>query len=225
VKLRRKAWLAVGMLALVGAVAAEDLARRRLARQLVQAAQASARLEEELGRALGRYEQAAGELAQTRTRADALASELERRSKHLDEAMARLAEQSTSMRELERRLSATRAQFEQLQGELAVVLGEAKARALIQSDAAVALDRILVASEGSRVMEGRVISVHPEWSFVVADLGWDSVKIGDTVSILRDDEVQAKARVERVQEDVCAATILPEWDATSVQINDAVRPL
>lgn len=221
----RSTWLVIGIAALAAVVVAEDIARRRLARRYVQASAAQAQLEARLEQALAQYERAAEHLAGIQTQADALTGELQQRSKELDEAMLRLAEQSKSTRELERRLSSTRTQFEQLQGELAVALGDAGARQAALPDAAVALDRIVVAPEGAAALDGRIISVHPEWSFVVVDLGWDSVKIGDTLSILRDDQVRAKARVERVQEEVSAASILPEWDAGAVQINDAVRPL
>jgi hypothetical protein len=67
--------------------------------------------------------------------------------------------------------------------------------------------------------------VHKEWSFVVVSLGWNSVKIGDTISILRDDRLLAKAKVERVQEDVSAATLLPDWQDVEVAVNDLVQVL
>ena len=83
----------------------------------------------------------------------------------------------------------------------------------------------MVSRDTSAALQGRVISVHPEWDFVVIDLGWDAVKIGDTVSIVRNDELLAKAKVERVQEGVCAAAVMPEWDAKTIQINDRVQLL
>ena len=96
---------------------------------------------------------------------------------------------------------------------------------MIAPDAAVELERVLVSSDGASPLQGRVISVHPEWNFVVIDLGWDAVKIGDTISILRNEAVLAKAKVERVQEGVSAAAVLPEWDADGIEVNDRAQLL
>ena len=74
-------------------------------------------------------------------------------------------------------------------------------------------------------LEGRVVSVYPDWKFVVIDLGWDVVKVGDVVSIYRKDQLLGKARIERVQEQACAATVLPDWNITAIQVNDAARIL
>ena len=73
--------------------------------------------------------------------------------------------------------------------------------------------------------QGRVISVHSEWQFVVTNLGWDAVDVGEVVSIYRQDKLLAKARIERVQERASAATLLPEWLHAEVQVNDVVRVL
>jgi hypothetical protein len=70
---------------------------------------------------------------------------------------------------------------------------------------------------------GHVLSVNPQWKFVVFDLGWDAVRIGEVVSIYRNEELLGKARVERVQEKVSAATLLPDWAKTEVRVNDIVR--
>jgi hypothetical protein len=67
--------------------------------------------------------------------------------------------------------------------------------------------------------------VHPDWRFVVVSLGWNQLRIGDTVSIFRDEKLLAKAKVERVQEDLAAVTLLPEWQPETIQINDVVKPL
>ena len=89
----------------------------------------------------------------------------------------------------------------------------------------VQLERVVVSHADASELKGRIVSVHQDWNFVVIDLGWDAVKIGDTVSIFHNEQLLAKARIERVQEAVCAATILPEWNAASVQVNDVARVL
>ena len=87
------------------------------------------------------------------------------------------------------------------------------------------LDRVVVSEAGTSSLQGRIMSVHRDWNFVVIDLGWGQVRIGDTVSIFRNSQLLAKARVERVQEGVCAATVLPGWETAEIQINDVASIL
>jgi hypothetical protein len=81
------------------------------------------------------------------------------------------------------------------------------------------------ASDPETAFAGRVISFNPQWRFVVMDLGWDAVNIGDVVSIYRREQLLGKARVERVQEAVSAASLLPDSFEAEIEINDVVRLL
>ena len=124
------------------------------------------------------------------------------------------------------RLAAIQQQMEQLQGELAATLEtRPKAASADASSAPVRLERVVVSAGGAAGFQGRVLSVHQDWDFVVIDLGWNTVRVGDTVSIFRHNELLAKAKVERVQEAACAATVLPEWNAAEIRVNDLVRAL
>jgi hypothetical protein len=69
------------------------------------------------------------------------------------------------------------------------------------------------------------MSVHPDWKFIIVNLGWDHVNIGDTVSIFRNEALLGKARIERVQQEAAAATLLPEWRQAEVRVDDVVRAL
>ena len=86
------------------------------------------------------------------------------------------------------------------------------------------LERIVV-SRTDAGLHGRVLSIDKNWNFVVVDLGWSAVGIGDTLSIYREEQLLAKARVERVQEGICAASLLPEWSTAEIRVNDQVRAL
>jgi len=107
------------------------------------------------------------------------------------------------------------------------VLEEHPAGAHASQRRMIELEKVVVTHPASPApgLQGRVLSVNPEWHFVVIDLGWDVVNIGDVVSIYRNDQLLGKARVERVQEQVCAAALLPEWVESQVQVNDVVRVL
>ncbi|GEM_PF-1232025 len=166
---------------------------------------------------LGSAQQHVGELTQTLAAKD---TELER-------TVARLTQEERAIQELEGKLASAQRQVGLLQGELAANL-EQRAPGQTQANGApVQLDRVIVTQPASTGLglEGRIVSVHPDWKFVVIDLGWDMVKVGDVVSIYRSNQFLGKARVERVQEQVCAATVLPDWKISDMQVNDAVRIL
>ena len=168
--------------------------------------------------AFGGAQQRIGELTQTLAARD---SELER-------TVARLMQEERAIQELEGKLVSAQRQVGLLQGELAAHLEQQPVGgAQAEGVAPVQLDRVIVTQSSSTGLglEGRIVSVHPDWKFVVIDLGWDLVKVGDVVSIYRNSQLLGKARVERVQEQVCAATILSDWKISDVQVNDAVRIL
>lgn len=139
--------------------------------------------------------------------------------------MAQLSEEARKTQELHARLSAIEQQSDQLQGELALALQQQKSGGGSEHASPVQLERVVVSNAEPSALSGRVLSINRDWHFVVIDLGWDAVRIGDTVSIFRGDQLLAKARIERVQEGVCAATVLPEWETIEIRINDLVRVL
>ena len=133
---------------------------------------------------------------------------------------------------LQGRLAQIESQVSQLQAELVLT---ARAReALIQRVPAQAgsgtaeLEKIdvVVGPIGSLAeASGKIIQVNPEWEFVVVDLGWHTVDIGDVLGIYRGDQLIAKVKVERVQEQVAAASILPEYRTAEIAVNDRVAVL
>lgn len=143
----------------------------------------------------------------------------------LEDVMGRFTQETRSGQELRMRLATRDQQIDQLQDELAMLLQAGGSAAVSRPASPVELNRIVVTNADAAAIHGRVISVHPDWNFLVLDLGWNAVKLGDTVSIYRDEQLLAKARIDRVQEGVCAATILPEWERTEIRINDRVRLL
>jgi hypothetical protein len=149
------------------------------------------------------------------------------KSQALETVIDRLAEEEEVIRELQEKLLAMQRQFNLLQGELAIALQARTANPPLASRM-VQLEKVVVASPATSTpteTQGRVVSVHPQWRFVVIDLGWDLVRLGDIVSIYRNEHLLGKARIERVQEQVAAATLLPEWTEVEIQVNDVVRIL
>lgn len=221
-------WFAAGGLALVltGAVIWEYRAHQISEQRYQQAVEGRRQLEGKVREMLASHDQLKTDLANERERSKQLEAGLAQAKAKLEETQTRLAEETKSLQELQSRFSAMQTHMDQLQGELAMSLQQRQAFSAGQEQGKeVQLERIVVTRDDASALQGRVISIHPDWNFVVLDLGWDQVKIGETVSIFRDKQLLAKARIERIQEKVCAATILPEWAISEVHVNDAARIL
>src|SRR3989338_9085357 len=66
------------------------------------------------------------------------------------------------------------------------------------------LEKIAVTFPTASGSAGKVIHIDPEWQFVVLNLGWDTVAIGDVLGVVRQGQLVAEVQVERVQEDAAA---------------------
>ena len=218
----------VGSSVALAAVAVGQWAgHRQLERRYRESLQARRQLELEAGQLRADRDQLAATVAQEQGRVAQLSSAMSAKDTELQQGLQRLLQEERIIQELQGRLLAMQLQFDRLQGELAAVLEERPAGAPASQGRMIELERVVVTHSAAPApgLQGRVLSVNPEWRFVVIDLGWDVVNIGDVVSIYRNDQLLGKARVERVQEQVCAAALLPEWVESQVQVNDVVRVL
>lgn len=209
---------------LIGIAATEDVARRSSEHRYRGALESRRQLELQHAEIVATNEQLKNELTRERQRSQELSAALASMHTQLEESVGRLSEENRNSREMKLRMAALQQQLEQVQGELALNF-QAGASTKSAEPEAVQLERVIVSQAEAPQLQGRVVSVHHDWNFIVIDLGWDTVHIGDMVSIFRNNQLLAKARVERVQEGVCAATILPEWQATEIRVNDLVRIL
>ena len=210
---------------LIGAMVIEDTARRSAERRYRDAVVGRRQLELQFGEVLATHGQLKERLSQEQQRSQALGEELLAMRGKLEEAVGRLSDEMKTTRQLQVRLGAMQQQMDQLQGEVALSMKDQPASASATAGAQVQLERIVVSDGEAASLKGRVLSVHKNWNFVVIDLGWNTVRIGDVVSIFRNNELLAKARVDRVREGASAATLLPGWERSDVQINDLVRLL
>ena len=211
---------------LAGVSVGEDIARRLVTKRYRQMVEARRQLELQVGEMVATHEQLKNELGDSQRRSQELTDALAQAREQLENAVGHLAQETKTGRELSQRLTSVQRQMEQMQGELAVALqGRPAAKQSDSASAAVQLERVVVSDADAAALKGRIVSIHKDWNFVVIDLGWDAVRIGDTVSIVRNGEILAKARIDRVQEDVCAATLVSESESADVRINDLVRVL
>ena len=201
----------------------EVAVRIHLEREYRQAIKNRQRLELQVAELRTEREQLANTLEQEHQRIEGLAQELSVKDRELQRTLVRLNEEQRTIEALQQKMGAMQRQMDLLQGELALALQQRIAPSAGASHA-VQLEKVVVNNTPASAMaQGRVLSVHPEWKFVVIDLGWDTVQIGDVLSIYRHDQLLGKARVERVQEQAAAATVLPEWEQNEIAVNDIVR--
>ncbi len=224
----KRRWIILVVIGLLpwGIAVSEYLSRRGVEHRYRESVDARHELEQQVRTVLTTHDQMSAALQWEQARSKELSDALASTRSELEQAVGRLGEEGKTARDLQQRLTSLQRQMEQLQSELAMAI-EARQHASTASGtpAPVELERIVVTDAGGSGLRGRVLSVHSEWNFVVIDLGWDTVHIGDTVSIFRNEQLLAKARIERVQEAVCAATLLPGWNATQVQTNDVAKIL
>lgn len=223
----RTSQLVIGALgiALTGSVAAGLLIHRDAQRRYQEAMASRRQLELQYGEVLATHDQLERELNTERQRSTDLAEALKSIRLTLEESVGRLANEMRAGRELQMRLAAMQKQMDQLQGELSLTLQERQSSSKAEQAGGVQLERIVVSPGDAPELKGRIVSVHSDWNFVVVNLGWNAVHIGETISIFRNEQLLAKARIERVQEGISAATLLPEWETADVQVNDLVRVL
>lgn len=101
---------------------------------------------------------------------------------------------------------------------------EAKIQELSANPQGIELEKIVVKTMPE--IRGKVLSYDKENGFVVVNLGGtDNLKVGDTLSIYRNDKFIGKAQVEKIEEKTSAATILTPWKTIEYKENDIVKKL
>jgi polynucleotide 5'-kinase involved in rRNA processing len=84
------------------------------------------------------------------------------------------------------------------------------------------LEKIVVKS--TQELTGKVLSLDKERGFIVVDLGNDNnLKLGDVLSVYRDDKFIGKAQVEKIEEKTSAAVILTPWKEAEFKESDVVK--
>ncbi len=223
--MRRLVIIVVG-LGIFGGLAFEGSTRFRIENRYQSALKERRLLETQLAQVRGERDRLFEVLKTEQRRAEHVSKELASKNQQLDDVVARLAQEDLIAKDLQDRLQATQLHADSLEEELVVAMSRQEASPATAGKT-VHLDKVVVAPPGSPAsrQSGRVVSVHPDWKFVVIDLGWNSLGVGDIVSIYRRDELLGKARVERVQEAAAAATLLPEWTGAQIQVDDVVKAL
>lgn len=177
-------------------------------------------------------------LDEEKRKAELLAEELVKEKEKKELILAQLEEKDTIINDLlfelegdKKEILGLKKGLEELQERLKLVMASREAlkkkatRALSKpTRGEVSLEKIVVKAAPS--LQGRVMVVNREFDFVILDLGKeDNLKVGAILSIYRQDKLIARVQVERVDEQLSAAAILPQWKNAEIKENDIVREL
>ena len=83
-----------------------------------------------------------------------------------------------------------------------------------------------VATTSKASADGQVVVVNREYDFIVMNLGKNhGLSVGQEFQIVRGAEVLGKVKVEKVYDELSAATILPESQKDRIREGDTVKAL
>lgn len=86
------------------------------------------------------------------------------------------------------------------------------------------LEKIVVKS--TRGLTGKILALDKEHGLVGVNLGSaNNLKLGDVLSVYRDDKFIGKVQVEKIEEKTSAAVILTPWKSVEFKENDVVKKL
>lgn len=132
---------------------------------------------------------------------------------------------SLALRKLEKEITARR----EAEAQRVIALREkreleTKLNEFTKAPKTIELGKIIV--KAAPVLAGKLLVVNKEFDFVVVDLGRaHDLKLGEVLSIYRHGEFVGKVQVEKVEEDISAAAILPDWLNVEFKENDEVKKL
>lgn len=86
------------------------------------------------------------------------------------------------------------------------------------------LEKIVIKT--TQGISGKVLSFDKEHTFLIIDLGSEhNLKLGDVLSIYRDDKFIGKAQVEKIEGKTSAAVVLSPWRNVEYKESDMVKKL
>lgn len=218
--LRRKStWMIVSLVVLAAGFA--------IARQVEH--QKRIATEQDLAQTIQAKELVETKLSAEERRTKQLTEVVQIKSRELEQVVARLEEEAHTVERLRGRMAQMESQMGQLQAELVLAMRDREELAQRvprrRRPQTVELEKITVSVPRTQPLEGKILQVNAEWQFVVVDLGWDLLSVGDVLGVYRDDAFIAKVQVERVQARVAAARVLPEYEPAEIAMDDRVAEL
>jgi len=182
--------------------------------QLTQTIEEKKKVENKLTETFKVKEQVEGELASEKEKSSTLKKELEDKEQQIKTNLDKLEREITARKKVEAQLMIALKEKENL---------EDRVRNLKETPN-IELEKIVI-KPGS-VVTGKITMVNKEYAFVVVNLGSQhNVKVGDTLSVYRNDEFIGKVQIERAEEKMSAAAVLPDWQNVEFKENDIVKTI
>ncbi len=214
--------------------------------QVAELREATAKLEDAMARTQQELSTAHVQLAQLEETRSSLSQSVADRDREITRLRQEMEQLRTERKELAVKIGQFDSQRESLQQQLAEAERqrsefEAKLHDL-SGWPTVQLDKIVVtgddaaagpadaaaASEGAGPLprSGQVIVVNRKYDFIVMNLGKNhGLSIGQEFQVVQGDEVLGRVRVEKVYDELSAATILPDSKKDSIKEGDTVQAL
>ena len=212
--------------------------------------QAKSRIDEELARVRKDLARSQEELAKAVEAQEALSRSVEDREREIgrltkDLTQTRTEEQqvATQLSELQTERDAMKQQLadlERAKGELESKLMELSERPTVELEKVLVTNPqqgatgggtvVAVSAGSSSTHEGRVVVINREYDFIVMSLGKNhGVSVGQEFQIVRGNQVLGKVKVEKVYDEISAATLLPGSQKDTIRAGesdgDTVRAL
>ena len=201
-----------------------------------------ARVDEELAQVRHELTQSQEELAkaiETRTKLSRSVEDREREITRLTQDLADSRNQANDVSAQVAQLQSEREAMKQQLVELEQAKTDLEAKVVEASDQrpTVELEKVLVnnnaetASGENRstpisLADGQVVVVNREYDFIVMNMGKNhGLSVGQEFQVVRDSQVLGKVKVEKVYDELSAATILPESQKENIREGDIVRAL
>ena len=182
--------------------------------QLTQTIEEKKKVENKLIDTVKAKEAVETELTIEKEKSLTLKKELEDKEQQIKTTLDRLEREIVARKKAEAQLMITLKEKENL---------EVKVKDLKEAPT-IELEKIVI-KPGS-VITGKITMVNKEYAFVVVNLGTQhNIKLGDILSVYRNDEFIGKVQIERAEEKMSAAAILPEWQSVEFKENDVVKTI
>jgi len=142
------------------------------------------------------------------------------KTREVDVLVDRLKAEAAATAQLQHTVDEQREQMNRLQTELLLAQKTAASSGVSKSLSrdTVELTPVTVSASGPTRTIAKVVQVNPEWEFVVLDAGWNRVEIGDVLKVYRQENLVAQVQVERVQQHVAAARVLPTYQTADIAL-------
>lgn len=180
------------------------------------------------------------ELAKTKQELEITRDELARTKAELDAANRQIASLTSELEQTRAELASANQQIEQLLAEKAdlernvqektdqIAKLEEEKQGLIdeKTQLEVMLERLTPPDRPAPMkpgLQGTVVTVNPEWNFVVLDVGLaDGAKVSGEMIVHRNSQVVGKVRIRDIRKSMSIADIKRDWQQMPIQEGDRV---